>query len=65
VVPVRFLARVRGLVARVGAPVTLTHGRTRKRYAESVALIVFIIACGVAFWALAIALAVLIIEVTL
>jgi hypothetical protein len=45
--------------------VTLTHGRTRKRHGEAVALIVFILACALAFWALAIALAALIIEVTL
>jgi alkylhydroperoxidase/carboxymuconolactone decarboxylase family protein YurZ len=43
----------------------LTHGRTRKRHGEAVALIVFIVACSLAFWALAIALAVLIINVAL
>jgi hypothetical protein len=45
--------------------VTLTHGRTRKRHGEAVALILFIVACSLAFWALAIALAVLIINVAL
>jgi hypothetical protein len=64
-VPVRVLARVRGLVACLGEAVTLTHGRTRKRHGEAVALILFIVIGALAFWALAIALAVLIINVTL
>jgi hypothetical protein len=55
-VSVRVLARVRHLVARIGEAVTLTHGRTRKRYGEAVALVLLLIAGAVGTWLLLFAL---------
>jgi hypothetical protein len=44
--------------------VTLTHGRTRKRYAQRAALILFVIVGSICFFAWAIGLALLILIVT-
>jgi hypothetical protein len=63
VVPVRVLARRHGVVARLGEAVTLTHGRTRKRYGEAAALVLLLISGAVGTWLLLFALIVLLFHV--
>jgi hypothetical protein len=62
--PVRDTAPARLVAAGGASAVTLTHGRTRKRWAQRVALILYVIAGLIFFVAWAIMLALLILIVT-